>query len=957
MKKLLTLLLLIASAQLMAQNVGINTDGSAPHTSAMLEVKSTTGGLLIPRMTEEQRTQIQSPAQGLMVYQTTSPAGFYYFDGSSWALIGGTAGSETDPVFTASPAHGITGTNITNWNTAYGWGNHANAGYLTSLSETDPIFGAHAAYGITGTNITNWNTAYGWGNHANAGYLTSLSETDPIFGAHAAYGITGTNIGNWNTAYGWGNHASAGYLTSATLNETDPNVPDYVKSITSTEKSNWNTAYGWGNHASAGYLTAATLSETDPVYIASPAYGIDNTNISTWNALVSSQWTTATNDIYYNTGSVAIGTTTPGAYKLNVAGSINGTSVLVNGVAVASSTDTYWETAGSGKIYYNSGNVGIGVANPAYPLDVTGDVNITGNFRVNGTPLTGTGTVTSVSAGNGMDFTAITGSGSVTLGTPSTLTSATTNSVSGTTHTHAITTQLPSSTTAGVMLHSGSKTAGGFYGGITAPSSTTRANYDGYLYATRFYGDGSQLTGITGSTTATNLAGGVAGSIPWQSAAGTTGFTAAGTSGYILKSNGTTAPTWLQTLPVANGGTGTTTAPSQGGVIYASSTSAYASTAAGTTGQVLKSNGTSAPTWTTPTTGTVTSVSGTSPISVATGTTTPAISISAATTSAAGSMSAADKTKLDGIATGANNYTHPTGDGNLHVPATSTTNSGKVLTAGATAGSLSWTTPTTGTVTSVTGTSPISVATGTSTPVISLGTVPVANGGTGSTTATVAGGVVYGASTTAMASTAAGTSGQVLTSNGSSAPTWTTIGVAPTGSIMIWAGSSAPAGWLLCDGTLYSNTTYAALYAIVGTTYGSGTGTFAVPNLKGKIPVGIDAADAAFNTRGETGGQKTHTIVTAELPAHNHGVGTLATASDGSHTHSYTAPNNSPTGTKVKNDGCSDCTPITPRTVAGTTGSGGAHSHTMSGSTANTGSGTAMNVLQPYIALYYIIKY
>jgi len=57
---------------------------------------------------------------------------------------------------------------------------------------------------------------------------------------------------------------------------------------------------------------------------------------------------------------------------------------------------------------------------------------------------------------------------------------------------------------------------------------------------------------------------------------------------------------------------------------------------------------------------------------------------------AAGFMTGADKTKLDGVATGANNYVHPTGDGNLHVPATGTTNNGKVLTAGATAGSLSW---------------------------------------------------------------------------------------------------------------------------------------------------------------------------------------------------------------------------------------------------------------------------
>jgi hypothetical protein len=61
-----------------------------------------------------------------------------------------------------------------------------------------------------------------------------------------------------------------------------------------------------------------------------------------------------------------------------------------------------------------------------------------------------------------------------------------------------------------------------------------------------------------------------------------------------------------------------------------------------------------------------------------------------ATTSASGLMSTTDKTKLDGIATSANNYSHPTGDGNLHVSATGTNNTGKVLTAGSSAGSFSW---------------------------------------------------------------------------------------------------------------------------------------------------------------------------------------------------------------------------------------------------------------------------
>jgi len=541
-------------------------------------------------------------------------------------------------------------------------------------------------------------------------------------------------------------------------------------------------------------------------------------------------------------------------------------------------------------------------------LDVTGDVNITGNFMVNGTPLTGTGTVTSISAGNGMDFTAITGSGSVTMGTPSTLTSVTTNSVSGNTHAHAITTQLPSSATAGVMKHSGTKTAGGFYGGTTAPSSTTRANYDGYLYATRFYGDGSQLTGIT-------------------------------------------ATAYSGTLPVTNGGTGTTTAPSQGGVIYASSTSAYASTAAGTTGYLLQSNGTSAPGWL-------------STVPIANGGT-------GATTAAAARTSLGANTLGSNLFTITNPsaVTFPRFNADNTVTALSAADFRTAIGAG------------TGTVTSVTGTSPVSVATGTTTPVISLNTIPVNKGGTGSTTATVAGGVVYGTSTTAMASTAAGTSGQVLTSNGTSAPTWaapTSLGAAPAGSIMIWAGSSAPSGWLLCDGSAVSTTTYSALYAVIGTTYGSGTGTFLVPNLKGKIPVGLDATQTEFDTRGETGGAKTHAITTAEMPGHNHTfTGTahthtvdpesVSSSTTGAHTHTVTDAYNSSELSDDANDRTvgSDATTSTSRT----TSSSGNHSHTIdipsttsssataTGTIGSTGSGTAMSILQPYIVLYYIIKY
>ena len=68
--------------------LAVNTDGSAPHASAMLDVKSTLKGALVPRMTSAQRTGILSPATGLLVYQTDVTPGFYVYDGASWQRIG-----------------------------------------------------------------------------------------------------------------------------------------------------------------------------------------------------------------------------------------------------------------------------------------------------------------------------------------------------------------------------------------------------------------------------------------------------------------------------------------------------------------------------------------------------------------------------------------------------------------------------------------------------------------------------------------------------------------------------------------------------------------------------------------------------------------------------------------------------------------------------------------------------
>jgi hypothetical protein len=106
--------------------------------------------------------------------------------------------TETDPVFSSSPASGILNPDIANWNTAHTWGDHSTEGYLTEYTETDPIFSSSASSGITNTNITNWNTAHSWGDHSTEGYLKSFTELDPTWSGTAdqtsSIGRTG-NVG------------------------------------------------------------------------------------------------------------------------------------------------------------------------------------------------------------------------------------------------------------------------------------------------------------------------------------------------------------------------------------------------------------------------------------------------------------------------------------------------------------------------------------------------------------------------------------------------------------------------------------------------------------------------------------------------------------------------------------------------------------------------------------------
>jgi len=83
-------------ADIVFSQVSINTDGSLPHTSAMLDIQSTNKGILIPTMTQAQRDGISLPiATGLLIFQTDNSPGFYFYNGTSWTLLGSTGGTIT----------------------------------------------------------------------------------------------------------------------------------------------------------------------------------------------------------------------------------------------------------------------------------------------------------------------------------------------------------------------------------------------------------------------------------------------------------------------------------------------------------------------------------------------------------------------------------------------------------------------------------------------------------------------------------------------------------------------------------------------------------------------------------------------------------------------------------------------------------------------------------------------
>ena len=171
----------------------------------------------------------------------------------------------------------------------------------------------------------------------------------------------------------------------------------------------------------------------------------------------------------------------------------------------------------------------------------------------------------------------------------------------------------------------------------------------------------------------------------------------------------------------------------------------------------------------------------------------------------------------------------------------------------------------------------------------------------------------------------------------------------PTATIVPWTSASVPSGFLECAGAAVSRSTYAALFAIIGTTYGAGDGstTFNVPDLQDNVAIG----KSGTKNLGSTGGANTVTP-TGNISGNVAGStanATLSTPQLASHSHSG---GGSPAGKSAPNS------PVGVNVLAntGATGGGAGHSHNMSANFSGNFAGSANSVVQPYLTVIYIIK-
>jgi hypothetical protein len=195
---------IIVSLNGFSQGVSINNTNDPPHASAMLHISSDTSGVLIPAMTSALRNDINNPATGLLIYQTDNTPGFYYYNGSSWELIGSGAfaiddlydGKTTGYSIYFGTDAGSTDDGSNNSNVAIGHeamkttiagDKNAAFGYQALMFDTTGSKNTAIGYRALKFNISgNNNTAIGF----NANLYNREGSTNTIIGSEAGRGST-----------------------------------------------------------------------------------------------------------------------------------------------------------------------------------------------------------------------------------------------------------------------------------------------------------------------------------------------------------------------------------------------------------------------------------------------------------------------------------------------------------------------------------------------------------------------------------------------------------------------------------------------------------------------------------------------------------------------------------------------------------------------------------------------
>ena len=395
MKKLFLLLktVFIFSIGYAQQGVAINADGSNPDNSAMLDIKSTAKGILIPRLTSLQKTAIVSPATSLLIYQTDGSTGFYYYNGSAWTPV-------------SSAAQGP----LSGWSTTGNAGIDSTINYI-GTSDGRPLIGKvngeQVFYFSSTKPVTSLGYQAGKSNTANynqfVGYQAGLNNTTGFAnffqGYEAGYSNTTANYNHFSgfkaghsDSIGIANHFDGFYSgysnTTGSRNYFSGQQSGYANTTASNNhfvgyQAGFNNTTGSNNHFE-GYGAGSYNTSGSYNYFSGSQAGYSNTTgeLNLFIGHTSGMNNTTGNDNHFIGYTAGFSNTTGssnhfdghGAGRLNTTGSFNHFVGFGAGTGNSTGNNNFFEG------YYAGANNTTGSQN-YFSGYQTGFANVTGNYN------------------------------------------------------------------------------------------------------------------------------------------------------------------------------------------------------------------------------------------------------------------------------------------------------------------------------------------------------------------------------------------------------------------------------------------------------------------------------------------------------------------------------------------------------------------------------------------------